>query len=118
MKNLNLVGKILFAVPMLVFGFGHFGNAGSMKGMVPDYLPAPDFFVYLTGIALVLAAVALFINKYAKLAMQLLGVMLLLFVLLVHLPGALSGNQMAMVSVLKDVAIAGGAFFISSHSKN
>ncbi len=43
MGYLPVVGRVLFATPMLVFGFGHFGAAADMAGMVPSFLPAPTF---------------------------------------------------------------------------
>ncbi len=118
MKNLGLIGKILYALPLVGFGFGHLGNAGAMAGMVPSWIPGGAFWVYLTGIALLLAAISIIINKKAKLATMLLGVMLLIFALTIHLPGMLGGNEASMPSFMKDLAMAGAAFFISAHSKD
>lgn len=78
-----------------------------MAGMVP--IPGGVIWVYLTGVALIAAAVAILIDKKAKLASFLLAVLLLVFVLTIHLKGAMGGDQMAMASLLKDLAIAGGA---------
>ncbi|MBV6647518.1 MAG: DoxX family protein, partial [Cyclobacteriaceae bacterium] len=72
------------------------------------------FWVYLTGVALILAAVAIVINKKAKLATMLLGIMLLLFAVLIHLPGMPD----AMPSFFKDIALAGAAFYLSANSKD
>lgn len=88
-----------------------------MQGMVPDYLPGAIFFVYLTGVALILAAIAIIINKKAKLAALLLGIMLLLFALMIHLPG-MSESQASFSNFMKDTALAGAAFFISANSKS
>ena len=81
-----------------------------MSGMVPSFLPAAIFWVYLTGLALILAAVSILIQKKARLACLLLAVMLIIFVLTIHLPGLGGENaQMAMPMLLKDTALAGGA---------
>jgi uncharacterized membrane protein len=117
MKSLQFLGKVIFAVPFIIFGFGHLGNAGSMAGMVPDYLPAKEIWVYITGIALLLASISIIINKKTRLATLLLGIMLLLFALLIHLPG-MSESQASFASFLKDTALAGAAFFISANSKS
>lgn len=116
MKSLGFIGRLIYSVPLLLFGFGHLGNASSMTGMVPDYFPGKLFLVYLTGVALILAAIANVINKKARLAGILLGIMLLLFALLIHLPG-ISESQASFSNLLKDSAMAGGAFFIAAHSK-
>lgn len=118
MKNIGTIGKIIFAIPLIMFGFGHLGNAGGMKGMVPSFLPAAEIWVYLTGLALILAAISIIINKKTKLATLLLGVMLLLFALLIHLPGMMSGDQISMAMFMKDLGLSGAAFFISGNSKN
>lgn len=115
MNNLPAVGKYLYAIPMAIFGLFHFMNASSMGGMVPSFIPGGVFWVYLTGAALLAAAVAILIGKKAKMATQLLGLMLFLFALLVHLVSVMKGNEMSMPSMLKDIALAGGAWFMSGH---
>ena len=111
MKNL---GKYLFIIPMGVFGLMHMAMGDKMTGMVPSWLPMPIAFVYLVGLALIGATVALIINKKAKLAMTLLGVLLLIFVFTIHLVSLMGGDQMAMSMVLKDTGLAGAAFYIAS----
>lgn len=108
------VGRILFALPFLVFGLFHFVGAQNMAGMVP--VPGGAFWVYFTGIALIAAAVAVLIGKMGRLASQLLGVLMLVFALTVHLPGVMGGGDMAqisMVGLLKDISLAGGCFVLA-----
>jgi hypothetical protein len=73
--------------------------------------------VYLTGIALVLAGAAVLAGRYAKLALQLLGLMLVLFAAMLHLPTLMAGGegaQMAMPMLLKDLALGGAAWWASA----
>ena len=72
MNYLPVIGRILFAAPMLVFGFGHFGAAADMAGMVPSFLPAPTLFVYLTGALLVASGLGIAVGFKARLQ-ELLG---------------------------------------------
>ena len=109
----GIVARYLFAIPFIIFGLMHFMAAGDMAGMVPSYIPGGVFWVYLTGLANVGAGVSLIIKKKDKLAALLLGIMLIIFVLTIHLPSVMGGNQMAMSSVLKDIALAGAAFAYS-----
>ena len=115
MKFLPIAGKYMFAIPMLGFAMGHFTKADAMTGMVPSFMPAAIFWVYLVGVGLLAASVAIIIGKKAKLATQLLGLMLLLFVLLIHLPGMMGGNEGSMPMLLKDLALAGSAWYMSGH---
>lgn len=113
MNTLLGLGKYLFAVPFAVFGLLHFAAADGMAGMVP--LPGGVIWVYLTGVALIAAAVSIIIGKMDKLATFLLGVMMLVFVALIHGKGVMGGDQMAMPSLLKDLALAGAAWLYAGN---
>jgi hypothetical protein len=67
---------------------------------------------------MVAAAISLFTGKQERLATALLGLLLLVFALTVQLPMVMGGDQMAMPSLLKDLALAGAAFFFSAQAKN
>lgn len=111
METLKKVSRILFGIVFGVFGILHFLNAGSMAGMVP--IPGGTFWVYLTGAAFLAVCVSFLIEKKVRLAGILLGVLLLIFVLSIHLPAVIGGDQMAMTNLLKDLALAGGAWYIA-----
>ncbi len=105
------VGRILFALPFGIFGLFHFMNGSQMAGMVP--IPGGVFWIYVTGAALLAASVAIIIEKKARLACVLLGVMLVIFALSIHLPGVISSggeDAASMSNLLKDLALAGGAW--------
>ena len=112
------VARLLYGIPMALFGIFHFMNASSMSGMVPSFIPGGVFWVYLTGLALILAAVSIIIQKQARLASFLLAAMLIIFVLTIHLPGLGGDNQMAMPMLLKDLALAGAALGFAGSSEN
>lgn len=108
----------MFVIPMAYFGFRHLGNANKMAAMVPDFLPMSVLWVILTGMGLVLASIAIIIGKKAKLAAQLLGLMLIIFAVMVHLPSGVNGDEAKLLFFFKDLALAGGALYISSHLKD
>ena len=102
--------RLLYAVPMAIFGIFHFMNASAMSGYVPSFLPGGVLWVYLTGLALILAAISIIIQKKARLAALLLAIMLIVFVLTIWLPQLGGENgQTAMSMLLKDTALAGAA---------
>ena len=111
-------GKYLLAIPMAIFGLFHFISGPAMAGMVPAAIPGGVLWVYLTGIALIAAAVAILTDKMAKLASVLLAALLLVFVLVIHLKGAMTGDQASTASLLKDIAIAGGALVFAGTRKS
>ncbi len=122
------LGRFLFAIPFLLFGVMHFMFGGQMADMVP--LPLGIIWVYVTGAALIAASVSIMIGKKDKLAAGLLGIMLVMFALLVHVPGmaeagamleaTTEGSDAAQLAqervnnftsnILKDLALAGAAF--------
>lgn len=119
-STLACAGRCLFAAPLFVFGVFHFINGAAMAGMLAGW-PFALFLVYLSGAGLILGAVAIVLNRYARLAATLLAVELGIFILALHLPGVLAGGagaQMSVMSALKDLALAGGALVIASHMMN
>lgn len=108
--------RVLFALPFFVFGALHFMNAERMKGLVPAYFPGDIIWVYITGILFILSALSFTINKYAKAGGYLLAFVLLVFILTIHLPALMAGNQVALGGLLKDFALMAAAMFIANFS--
>ncbi len=113
MNGLLGLGKYLFAIPMALFGAMHFMAANDMAAMAPGGVGM----VYFTGLALLAAGISIMIGKFDKLAATLLGVMLLLFII-PHAQGFAAGNEMEMGNILKNIALAGGAFGYASMAKD
>jgi len=116
--NISKIGKYLYAIPMVIFGMFHFLNASAMAGMVP--IPGGVFWIYLTGLSLILAGVSIIMQKLDDWSSFLLAILLLVFVLTMHLPGVLAGGEMAqmyMTNLLKDLALAGGALIYLNSKK-
>lgn len=116
----STVARILFAVPFIIFGVMHLGNAKDMAGYVPSFIPGGIFWIYLTGIALIVAAVSFIIQKYADYAGLLLALMLGIFILTIHLPGLGSSAsvtiptmQLSLTNLLKDLGLAAGALVLA-----
>jgi len=118
MNNLKNIGRIMFAVPFGIFGMMHFMMASNMTGMVPSWVPGGVFWVYVTGMALVAAAISIIAKKQIYLASVLLAVLLGVFVMTIHIPALLGGDQMAMGGMLKDISLAGGALLIAGLFKD
>lgn len=106
-KNL---GKYLFIVPFAAFGFLHFGPLEFSLSYIPSYLPFPAFWVYFTGACLIAFTLSAILKKLDGLAALLLGIMLLLFVLMIHIPKAIEGDFLQVIATFRDTAMAGAAF--------
>ena len=109
---MTAIGRIIFAIPFLVFGAMHFPYAEKMAGMVPAAVPGGIFWIYFTGACEVAAGIA-FITKFkGKLAAQLMAVLLLVFILAVHMP-AMAVKPEEMGQVLKNLGLIGACLMLA-----
>jgi uncharacterized membrane protein len=109
MQKFIQLGRWFFILPFLAFGFLHFGPLEFSLPYVPKWLPFPAFWVYFTGVCLILFTVSAILKKYDKLAAVLLALCLLLFVVLVHIPAATTGDFKAAIGSLRDLTMMGAA---------
>jgi uncharacterized membrane protein len=105
-------GRLFFAVPLAIFAAQHFTIAKYMAPMVPSWIPAHVFWIYLVGVALVAAALSILFKKYSQLAATLLGIMIVLFVFLLHIPRVVANptDRISWTVAIRDLAFSGGAF--------
>lgn len=124
--NQHIISRIaiyILATVMFYFGIRHLLYPDVLVVTVPDFLPGGKFWVYLTGVAFILAAVSLFVNVWVRAAAYLLALLLFIFVFLIHLPNYtqtadVAYQQMALTNLLKDAAIAAFALYIASNARH
>lgn len=105
---------LCFAIPLAVFGAEHFCIADSMIGLVPSYLPARLFWIYFVGVALILASVSIATRIQVRWSGLLFGIMMFLFVALIHLPGAVkSGDRIIWTIVIREMSFGGGGLVLA-----
>ncbi len=107
------IASIIYAIAIGIFGVLHFMNAEEMKSSVPEFIPGGVAWIYITGSCLILAAIAIIINKAARIACYLLALMLILFIFTIHLKHLEGGN---FNNVLKDAAMAMAAILIANNA--
>lgn len=79
--------RLAFSLCLMVFGAAHFAYANYTASLVPAWLPPGQMaWTYITGVAQILAGVAMFSHVRARLAAILLTIMYGLFGVLVHAP--------------------------------
>jgi uncharacterized membrane protein len=112
----------ILSIVMIVFGINHFLHPKDMLLFVPAFVPGGIIWVYIVGIAFILAALAFIINRQVKLAAYFLAALLFIFVLTIHLPNFLHAGdkdmqQLAFINLLKDSALAAFALHIASNAR-
>jgi uncharacterized membrane protein len=104
-------GRFAFAPPLGIIGVQHFLYATFLATLVPAWIPAPLFWAYLVGAALIAGSVSVLDGALGRAAAGLLALMFALFVAFVHLPRVLDkpadGNE--WTSLLVALAMAGAA---------
>jgi uncharacterized membrane protein len=118
-EKIVALSPVLIAIPIAVFGMDHFTAPKTVAAMVPAWLPGHLFWALFVGACLIASALSIAAGKYAWLASALLGVMICLFVLLIHIPNiiAVPHSRILWVVALRDSAFAGGAFALSAAQK-
>jgi uncharacterized membrane protein len=105
-------GRLFFAIPLAVFGSEHFTVTAGIAALVPRWIPAPTFWVYLVGLAFLCAALSIAVLVQARLAAALVGMTFLIFVLTMDMPAVVAnpGNRFSWALALRQLAFSGGAF--------
>jgi uncharacterized membrane protein len=118
-EKIVTLSPVFIAIPIAVFGMDHFTAPKIVAGMVPAWLPGHLFWALFVGACLIAAALSIAAGKYSWLASALLGVMICLFVLLIHIPNIIAAphSRILWVVALRDSAFAGGAFALSAAQK-
>lgn len=116
-----LIGRILTSLILLFMGLNHFMNAKELIAYATRRsVPVPTLSVPLTGLMLVLGAVAVSLGIYAFVGLVLWVVFLLLTALIVHLPRPSDQGQERMnelVQFTKNMALAGLALALMPGSR-
>lgn len=122
-QTVSRISVLILGIVMIVFGIYHFIKPKTLLVYVPEFIPGGMLWVYVVGLAFILAGVAFITHKQVKLAGYLLALLLIIFVVSIHFPNYLNAGdsdmkQMAFVSLLKDTALAAFAMYIASNARN
>jgi len=105
---------LCFAIPLAMFGAEHFALGNSMIGLVPAYMPWRLFWIYFVGVALIAASLSIATRIQVRWSGLLFGIMMVLFVALIHLPGAVkSGDRIIWTVVIREMSFAGGGWVLA-----
>ncbi len=105
---------LCFAIPLAVFGAEHLSMPNAMLNLVPKYMPGRMFWVYFVGFALLAAALSIATGIQVRWSGLLVGIMMFLFVAMIHLPGAIaSGGRIIWTIVFRELSFGGGGLVLA-----
>jgi len=114
MKILSWIGRIIFGLSFIAFGVNHFRKTAKIADFIPDYIPWQTYWVYITGVAFILAGISIAIQYKSKIASICLAVMIFLFIVILYLPD-ISSSKMAVATYSTFI---GAALFFAANSKS
>ena len=80
--------NLCFAIPLAVFGAEHFALGNSMIGLVPPYMPGRLSWIYIVGVALIIASLSIATKIQVRWSGLLFAIMMFLFVAIDSLTGS------------------------------
>ena len=113
---LPILGRAFVPVGLAVFGAEHLTVPNSLAQLVPKWMPAHLFWAYFVGFALFAAATSIALNKFARLAASLTGLMFVLFVLMIHAPNVVAEphNRILWAVACREISFACGLFLFAN----
>src|SRR5664279_3719046 len=120
-QSIYRIGVVLYALVIGFFGVNHFLNGTGFQNTIPGFIPYHIFWVYLSGAALIAAAISFLTGKKTKLAGLFLFAFLIIVVLTIHLPALLHADgtpvvSIALTNLVKDTGLAGAALMIAGNA--
>jgi uncharacterized membrane protein len=115
------LGRVLFASFLIVAGVQHFLYTQFVATLVPAWIPPrQSFWTYIAGVALIAGGVGIIFPLTTRVAATLVGIMILLWVPLLHIPRALTDlhNSNETTAVFEALAMSGIAFMIAGLLRN
>jgi uncharacterized membrane protein YphA (DoxX/SURF4 family) len=114
-----VLSNLCFAAPLAVFGAEHLSAAQFIQQGVPSYVPWHLFWAYFVGFALLAASLSIATKIQVRWSGLLFGIMLLLFVAILHIPRVHSDpkDRIAWAVALRDLSFAGGAWILAGNAR-
>lgn len=109
--------NLCFAIPLAVFGALHLFGPQFVMNLVPTYMPWRMFWVYAIGCALIAAALSIATRIGMRWSGLLFGIMMFLFVAMIHLPGALRTNdRIIWTIVFREMSFGGAGWILAGNA--
>jgi uncharacterized membrane protein len=111
------LGRICLAAFLILCGFQHFIYAEFVVMLVPAWIPGHLFWTYFSGVALIAGGLGLLLPQTVSAAAALSGLMIFLWVLLLHIPRAIAAapaqSRNEWIAVFEALAISGFALVLA-----
>jgi len=119
MNKLLLLGPVFLGIFLFICGTQHFTLAKYVKTLVPSWIPGNLYWTYFAGLALIAGGVGLIWPKSRRLAAFWSGLMIFIWMLIIHAPRVIHSIQDAdeWNSLLQTMALSAALFILASSKK-
>ena len=118
LEKLIPFGPFFFCTTMIAYGYAHFLYTQPISTLVPSWIPGHIFWTYFAGVALMASGIAIVLRIKIKIAAMLLGIMIFLWLIMLHIPLAVADppgqNANSIISAFSALAFSGIAFMIAT----
>src|SRR5262245_20292357 len=114
-EKIVALGNVCFAIPLAVFGALHLFGPQFVIALVPRYMPWRVFWVYFVGCALIAASLSIATRMAVRWSGLLFGIMMFLFVAMIHLRGALANphDRIIWTIVFREMSFGGAGWILA-----
>jgi uncharacterized membrane protein len=109
---------VFISIFMIFCGIEHFVYADFVAMLVPAWIPPAMFWTYFAGVALIGAGAAIILKIKVRTVATLLGVMIFLWLLVLHIPRAVADpaghDENEVTSVFEALCFSGFAFVLAA----
>src|SRR5260370_1566422 len=115
LDKIVVLSNLCFALPLAVFAAEHLPGARFIMLAVPSYMPWRLFWAYFVGFALLSASASFATKIQVRWSGLLFGIMMFLFVAMLHIPRVLANprDRIPWVLVVREMSFAGGAWILA-----
>jgi uncharacterized membrane protein YphA (DoxX/SURF4 family) len=116
--TMRAVGRVSLGAFLVASGVQHFLFAPFVMTLVPAWIPAPMFWTYLAGSALIAGGIGLVIAATSRLAATMVGLMVLTWLFVLHIPrGITMNNQNEWTAALEALGVSGIALALVQRAR-
>ena len=112
---LRVTGLIFIGLFLIASGIQHFIYIDFVAQLVPPWIPAPVFWSYFAGIALIAGGLGLMIRKTRKISGSLAGLMIFVWMIILHIPRVVTIHDANEWTSLLETMVFGSGLFIGAN---
>ena len=114
------LSNLCVAIPLAVFGALHLFAPQFVTDIVPVYMPWRLFWVYFVGCALIAASLSIATRIGVRWSGLLFGIMMFLFVAMIHFPGALRQphNRIFWTIVFREMSFGSAGWILAGNARD